>query len=221
MWHGRCLTLPSKKGGKCLASEYKNVRTKYWWECKDGYRWQATANNIQRGEWCLHCAGSGLKDLQWLQDLAAKKGGRCLAFEYKNAHTKYWWECKKGHKWPAQASNIQQGGWCPDCAGHQSRYEIELRNFVRQFYPEVLDMPVKRLLPSKKFELDIWLPSQRKAIEFDGEYRHGQPVQMERDARKDAECLLVGIKLLRVKYKDYLKNPEAVKQRVLDFLASD
>jgi len=141
--------------------------------------------------------------------------------EYVNSQTHSLWECKCGYKWFANSGvMINQETWCPVCSNKQSKKEIELRNFVRQYFPDTPDKPVKKLLPNKLFELDIWVPSLRKAIEFDGEYRHNQPESVERDARKDAECQQVGIQLLRVKYRDYVKNTDAVQQRVLEFLAS-
>jgi len=211
--------LATKHGGKCLSTEYKNNETKYLWKCsKEGHQWEARAGNIQQGRWCPYCAERVPHDLQWLQELAAKRSGKCLSVEYNGMRSIYLWECPKGCRWEASANNIQQGKWCPKCAKKQSRKEIELRNFIRQYYPEVSDKPVRRLLPNKRFEIDIWMPSSRKGVEFDGEYRHSQPRQKESDARKDSECLRVGIKLMRVKCNDYIKNTEAVRQRVLEFL---
>ena len=115
---------------------------------------------------------------------------------------------------------LYQDTWCPWCCSKISKPEIELRDFVRLHYPDTLDKPARKLLLSKRLELDIWVPSLRRAIEFDGERWHQRPETVERDLRKDAECLQVGIRLLRVKYKDYVKNTEAVRQRVLEFLAA-
>jgi len=158
-----------------------------------------------------------------MQKKAESKGGKCLSTEYVNVVTPLKWECACGYIWEVAALNIigKPDSWCPRCAKKQSKREIELRNFVRQHYPEVSDKPVRKLLPNKLFELDIWVPSLRKAIEFDGEWCHDRlEKDQERNARKDAECLQVGIKLMRVKYRDYIKNTAAVQQRVLEFLAS-
>ena len=46
-------------GGKCLAKSYKNCHTKILWECCEGHRWKATADNVlNQNSWCPTCAAS-------------------------------------------------------------------------------------------------------------------------------------------------------------------
>lgn len=48
--------LATRKGGKCLSSEYKNANTKLLWECKNGHQWWAKPTAIKNhGNWCLQC----------------------------------------------------------------------------------------------------------------------------------------------------------------------
>jgi len=211
----------ASKGGKCLSAIYKTSQDIYEWQCSEGHpSWKANASSVLYETWCPYCAGLMPLGIEILQKHAASKGGKCLSTVYKNNRTLYEWQCSEGHpSWMAAANNVyNNGSWCPTCARQSSRSERELREFVRQYYPEVPERGVKGLLPNKKFELDIWMPSLRRAIEFDGEYRHDQPVNMERDARKDAECLQVGIRLLRIRYKDYAKDKKVAHQKVLEFL---
>ena len=215
--------LAVEMGGKCLSTEYKNNATKYFWECSKGHRWEAKANDIQRGSWCPHCAGNTRKNLQWLQELTAERGGKCLSTEYKNSQTKYPWECSKGHRWEASANSVQRGHWCPRCAHRTSKLETQLLEFVQQFCPDA--RKGKKLLKNKNFELDVYIPSLHKAIEFDGEYWHHsewaiQKGKPQRDQRKNQQCADAGIQLLRVRERDYLADPEAVKQQILEFLGT-
>lgn len=62
--------------------------------------------------------------LKECQQVAKKRGGRCLSRIYKNAHSELEWECQKGHKWNTKYSNIQRGYWCPRCSSRR-RYTIE------------------------------------------------------------------------------------------------
>lgn len=55
--------------------------------------------------------------LKAMQALAKVKGGRCLSSDYINNNTPLTWECDKGHIWRAVPGSIQQGRWCPKCAG--------------------------------------------------------------------------------------------------------
>jgi thiol-disulfide isomerase/thioredoxin len=55
--------------------------------------------------------------LKAMQALAKENGGRCLSSDYINNNTPLTWECDKGHIWRAVPGSIQQGSWCPKCAG--------------------------------------------------------------------------------------------------------
>ena len=113
-----CHKAAQKQNGKCLSTKYINSTTKYLWECQHGHQWVATYNNIKQKDcWCLTCAGKEKKSIQDCYELAKSKNGKCLSTEYINIHTKYLWQCQHSHQWEATYSSIQQGSWCPKCAG--------------------------------------------------------------------------------------------------------
>lgn len=64
-----------------------------------------------------------------LQDLAKKRGGRCLSTSYLGPKIKLQWECLLRHRWLSGAYSIKQGQWCPVCAskrrGASQRHSIE------------------------------------------------------------------------------------------------
>ena len=109
--------LAKKKGGLCLSEEYINNQTKLRWQCREGHEWEATGGSIKAGSWCPVCGGTAKLSLHDMQNLAERKQGTCLSTEYVNAHTKLMWQCKEGHTWKAKPDCIQQGRWCPYCAG--------------------------------------------------------------------------------------------------------
>ena len=51
------------------------------------------------------------------RETAKQRGGQCLSVEYINNNTKLHWRCSKGHEWNAVYGSVQQGCWCPECAG--------------------------------------------------------------------------------------------------------
>ena len=54
------LALAKKKGGKCLSSDYKNMKSKLEWECSAGHRWVATPSRVMHsGSWCPMCSSQG------------------------------------------------------------------------------------------------------------------------------------------------------------------
>ncbi len=44
------------RGGKCVSSKYNGANTLLKWECAEGHQWEATPNNIKRGQWCNECS---------------------------------------------------------------------------------------------------------------------------------------------------------------------
>jgi hypothetical protein len=214
--------LASKYGGLCLSHEYVDSKTKYQWQCKEGHVWAAKANDVQQSSWCPECAGCKKHDIAWLHELAANNGGKCLSVEYVNVSTKYQWQCSEGHVWKAEARNVQRKRWCPFCFNRHSKAELRLYEFVKKSFPDAINGQMG-LLKSKGFELDIYIPSINKAIEYDGAFWHksewavgkGKP---EIDARKGQQCLDAGIELLRVDEDEYLNNPGLVEQKVIGWL---
>jgi hypothetical protein len=51
-YHGLAVVREFKWIGKVLP---KNIRTKTWWECKIGHRWESVYNNIYNGSGCPYC----------------------------------------------------------------------------------------------------------------------------------------------------------------------
>ena len=109
--------------------------------------------------------------------------------------------------------------YCPYCSkAHYSKKEKEVLKFVKTIYNgEVLENH-KGLFPNKQMELDIYLPALNLGIEFDGEYWHSSENATERDEKKNQLCEQKGIKLLRIKEKDWDNNREGIKKQIEEFL---
>jgi len=61
------------------------------------------------------------RKIEYMQELARIKGGKCLSNRYINAHTKLKWQCERGHEWFAKPNSIQQGTWCAKCSGKKRK----------------------------------------------------------------------------------------------------
>lgn len=145
-----CKKLAIKKGGKCLSTEYKNLKTLMEWECKEGHKWPTTYDCIKhKDSWCAICYCPGILDnLETCKKYAETKGGKCLSVEYINKETKMEWECgaiinsrqlelevddkaiaveapEHGHNWSAIWGSIKRGTWCPFCAKPGLLYTLE------------------------------------------------------------------------------------------------
>jgi hypothetical protein len=148
---------------------------------------------------------------------ANKKGGS--AKDIRGWDNDGGWLCEKGHEWFATPHNVLVNDtWCPYCVHHHSKAELAILAAVKEKYPDADHGD--GLLPSSGLKLDIYVPSLRKAIEYDGTWFHTSEEAKERDARKDAECIQVGIKLLRIPEAEYESDPPATIHKALDFLSA-
>ncbi len=105
------------RNGQCLSTKYQTRHIKLKWKCKFNHIWEATYSSIHTGAWCPYCGGNAKGTIDELKDIAKKKGGKCLSKEYKTAHTKLKFKCKKGHIFEASPDNVKHGMWCRYCAG--------------------------------------------------------------------------------------------------------
>src|SRR6185369_7591084 len=104
-------------GGQCLSTVYIDSHTPLNWKCAKGHQWSATRSSIYNNKsWCRKClTGKSRGSIQIMQQIAEKRGGRCLSTEYINCNTKLDWECVKGHRWSTTPEIISQGSWCQVC----------------------------------------------------------------------------------------------------------
>ena len=112
--------------GMCLSAEYLNSRMHLRWRCSKGHEWPASLNTVKnKGCWCPGCAGRMPLSLTRAQELALKRGGRCLSNKYINNKKNLKWQCSKGHKWSASLNSIKNhGSWCPHCVVEASRLSL-------------------------------------------------------------------------------------------------
>jgi len=114
----------------CLSPGDLNQQSRLEWQCSQGHRWTARLIKVKRGNWCPQCAGKGPVTILHMRRLAAERGGKCLAKEYRNNHTPLQWRCAEGHEWWARPQDIRRT-WCPYCA-RTARLEIQdLRRIAR------------------------------------------------------------------------------------------
>ena len=191
---------------------YSNKRV--YWKCHVcGHKWGSTLNNrtkLHRG--CPCCNNRvlvpGKNDLSTKYPELAKewhptKNGDlkpCDVFSSQNK--KVWWLCPNGHEYQATINHRsgKLGTNCPICySGRQTSFrEQALYYYVRQMYPDAINRYKTEGL--QKFELDIFIPSFKIAIEYDGEAWHKKE-RFEREHRKFELCKNLGIYLYRIKEK--------------------
>lgn len=156
--------------GQCLSIEYKGVKSKLKWKCKNNHIWRTTPDAVIQGKWCPYCGHSMKLKLNDIKKTAIKRGGACLSDIYLHSDAYLDWICRKGHKWKATAHSVLfSGSWCPHCSsGLGERICREVLQILLEF-----DFPKSRpnwLLNDNgyKLELDGYSSELGLAFEYHG-----------------------------------------------------
>jgi Transcriptional regulator, AbiEi antitoxin len=94
--------------------------------------------------------------------------------------------------------------------------------FERRFLAAVLKSGLPRPATNfveAGFELDVYWPEHRFAVELDTYATHGTNAAFERDHLRDEDLMLAGIEMVRVTDVRFHREPKAVLERVATLLA--
>ena len=181
-----------------------NSEKKVWWKCQKGHEWQATINSRNSGIGCPYCSGrypiKGENDLQTLNPAIAtewhyeKNDGLIPADVMPNSDKKVWWKCRKGHEWQAVISSRTRGNGCPICSSEKN---TSFPEYALVYYLKKYGLEVIHSYREQGYELDVYIPVLRIAIEYDGYLWHKDKTQQ--DLAKNYKCAMDGIKLYRIR----------------------
>ena len=181
-----------------------------WWVGKCGHEWRASPSNRSRGTNCPYCSNQkvlrGFNDLETLFPEIALEWHPCLNHDLlppqviATSNKKVWWKGKCGHEWQQKISNRtnrKQG--CPICAKRMqtSFPEQALFYYIKKAAPDALNTYEE--IFSNQMELDIYIPSLRIGIEYDGANWHTDNDSYRKEKEKYSICQKNGIKLIRVR----------------------
>lgn len=175
-----------------------------WWQCERGHSYQARINyRVLSGGGCPYC--SHQKPLVGFNDLETLYPNVLDEWDYEKntilpasimAHTnkKIWWRCKSGHSYLMRIADKTKGRGCPICAmaTHTSFPEQAILFYVRKEFPDAINAYRKF-----KVELDIFIPSIKTAIEYDGYRAHKD--KLNKDIQKSKLCKEKDIRLIRLR----------------------
>lgn len=199
---------------------YKNNKSKLTWYCTKGHLTIKTIPDIEQNRGCCICSGLERKTIEQIRDIGRSLGFELLSDSYLNTKQTLVWKCFNGHTINKTFSKVQSGSGCKICSLRYDKAQSGLYQYVLGLYPDALyNKP--GFLKSKRLQLDVYIPSLKKAIELDGEHWHSLPEAIERDSRKNQECQEAGIELLRLGYyKHWHKKEEEAKVTISKFLQS-
>ena len=193
-----------KNNGLTPMDVMPNSNKKAWWKCSNGHEWQATINSRNNGIGCPYCsrryAVKGVNDLQTVNPTLAKEWnyekniGLTPMDVRPNSDKKVWWVCNKGHEWQATIGSRNRGNGCPVCHSEQN---TSFPEYAIVFYLEKYGLETIHSYKERGYELDIYVPSKKIAIEYDGYFWHQN--KTTQDLIKNRKCVNDGIKLYRIR----------------------
>lgn len=181
----------------------------FFWKCLNGHEsYKSKVNNKVNGNGgnCPKCSHQKLSSefslatikpelvTEW--DVEAN-GGMTPDMVSAYANKAVWWKCQRcGHKWKADIDNRSNGKGCPECAkGHHTSFpEQAVYYFVHLLCTDAIN---GYRLDGK--EIDVFIPSLKVGIEYDGEAFHGTNERLKRDIQKSEYLSSKGIKLFRIR----------------------
>ena len=180
------------------------INIKVWWKCEKGHEWQARISHRNKGVGCPICANK--KVIQGYNDLATINPKLASEWNYEKngdlnpedftagSNIKVWWKCEKGHEWQAIINNRNKGVGCPIC---NSERRTSFPEYAILFYLKKYGEKATHSYKELGYELDIYIPSMKIAIEYDGEFYHKN--KTKKDLEKNSKCKNDGIVLYRIR----------------------
>lgn len=183
---------------------------KVWWKCrKCNHSWQATVAHRNDGRGCPVCAGrivvAGINDLATINPRLATEWdyeSNKLTPQQVTARNniKAAWICSVcGWHWKSAISTRNNGAGCPNCHKnfHTSLPEQIVFFYLKKGFPDSVNGYDIRY-GGKVKEVDIYIPSLKIAIEYDGSRWHKDA---KRDLLKTQFLNNAGIELIRIREK--------------------
>jgi hypothetical protein len=226
-----------KEGYELITKTYRNAHQKLDMICPNRHNVSMAMNwFLSRGSRCQHCADNAPHSLESIKEFVEKEGYVLVSAAY-DAQKKIDLICPKGHSYNTSTFyNFKKGRRCPKCTERgSSKAERYLFAIALELYPDTIK---KRFYNDptnhRRFlELDIYVPTLKRAIEYDGTYYHSVEYMMKTKNRdlwsdeainnyhedKDSYFASLGIQILRIKEEDWEIDKEDCIKRCLDFLA--
>lgn len=185
---------------------YPNSGKEYWWKCEKNHTWKMKPNNFHKQEcpYCNHERVSKEYNLAVLYPKVAKQWDYERNYPLKpeeffpRSQKKVWWICSYNneHRWKSSITNrVRNEFGCPICRNQSktSFPEQAIYFYIKKIFSEAKN----RYLFNKK-EIDIYIPSLKLGIEYDGIYHH-RGEKIKKDLEKDKFLKKYNINLLRIK----------------------
>jgi hypothetical protein len=171
----------ASKGAKIINGPRRFVSTdKFKIKClKDNHVWEPMyCAIVYNGTWCPKCSGKVRKSFKEIKKYVKGMGGVVVSKEkdLTKRTDKLKIRCAQRHTWSVSYGNlVYNNRWCPFCKTSQEQGKL------LSLIESILDIKCKFnfkgfewLKDLKRMEIDIWAPSIKLAIEYDGPHHYKQ-----------------------------------------------
>ena len=187
------------------------------------------------GKLCPYCHGASTRGSKFtteqVREFVEKRGMQLLS-DYTGAMDTMTVKCSEDDcpTWDTTWSNLKQRRSedvifpCPVCSDHgTSMAEREIQKIISDMgydiQSNIRNIPnPNRTNMGMDYEMDIWIPSEQKYIDYRGVYWHSLPTVAKIDLYKDQWCRDNNIHQLVVFEKDWMKDKNIVISQVKTFL---
>lgn len=207
---------PNLDPSKTMPGTHKEA----WWICpKCGNEYKMRIYHRTIGMGCPVCAHKkivkgvndfGTRHPKLLKEWDFNKNTNVSPYEIpSNYPEEVWWICPIGHEYKAKVAGRSYGRNCPICQkAHRTSFpEQAILFYVKKYFPDAVNS--YKDIFKNSMELDVYIPSIKVGIEYDGLAWHSTKSNIERDIRKYNICKKNDIFLIRVReceYKEEIKT---------------
>lgn len=195
-WH------PSKNGWLTPNMVHPGSRNKVWWICSKGHEWSSAVYKRTMGRGCHICSNRSIDITNCLATLNPKlakewhptKNGKLTPYDVgAGSGRKVWWKCPKGsdHEWKTSIDHRNRGRGCPYCNSKNSSPELRIFSELKALFPDTQHRAI-----IQGFEVDVYIPSIKIGIEYDGEHWHenNEKVDARKNLALDSIILLIRVR---------------------------
>jgi hypothetical protein len=138
------------------------------------------------------------------------------SIDYKKSKDKIFIICKEHGKFEQKPNDHLSGKGCPKCGDKYNINEGEVKNFIEKVGIK-LEKNIKNII--SPFELDIYIPDKKIAIEYNGLYWHSELYKSDNyHLNKTELCEKQGIQLIHIFEDEWLYKREIVESRLKNIL---
>lgn len=172
--------------------------------CKNHGVFIQTPHDHLKGRGCPYCGGKKQSNTEEFIEKAKKIHGDRYSYvetQYTRAIDRVKIVCSTHGVFTQRAESHLSGRGCRLCTDRQSRPELEIISLIMDLLPnEQISTSVSPEWMQGHREIDIYVPSKRFAIEYNGDYWHSEKFGRDKEwhQRKHDEARAAGITLLHI-----------------------